>query len=408
MRQSRNVMRRGFSLVAALWIIIALTGLVLSLGYSVRLEALASANRAAILQAEAAERGAEQYLLMAVDSELYSFGSMKNFSFEARKIGDCYVWFINAVPGSNTLTYGPIDEGGKFNLNILSASNNNMTDTRRYDMLMALPGMADEQASSIMDWLDLNGTPYGSGGAEDEYYTTLNPPYHTKNADFEALDELLLVKGFSVDTLYGADKNRNGIIDGNENAGSNDGTNGLGLAPYVTAYGVAQTYSSSSGGGGGLPPTTTRITTYRVNLNTAPYEVLRALFSITGNTQTAESVAKDLVSYRENLTTSDASEITRWLQNYNRALYSSVAPYVNSASSTSSEGKTPSLVFSADILAVTRDGRAFKRYRVVAQGSSTQTNVTKIIFRQDITAAGWPLDTDIRARLKRGEELNAN
>ena len=47
-----------------------------------------------------------------------------------------------------------------------------------------------------------------------------------------------------------------------------------------------------------------------------------------------------------------------------------------------------SKVFSADIVAVSQDGRAFKRVRIVIDGTNTPA---KIIYRRDLTSAGWPL-----------------
>lgn len=394
--QDKRTHPRALALVASMWIILALTGLVLSMAYSVRLEALASANRSAAAQAEAAARGAEQYLLAAVDQELYDFGAMKDLTFEARQIGNCYVWFINSVPGSNTFSFDPIDEGGKFNLNLISFTTfTGARDPRRmfYYMLTALPGVTDEQANSIIDWRDSDGTTYGSNGAESSYYTGLNPPYRAKNGDLESIEELLLVKGFDVSTLYGSDTNRNGTIDGNETAG-NDATHGLGLAPYITTYGVATQNAQQQGQASS--------TTFKINLNTASVEVLTALFSYNGDSQTAESVAKDVVSHRQNTTTSDPTEIVRWLQSSKGELYSQIQNYVNSSRINTTT--PPSVTYSADILAVTRDGRAFKRYRVVAQGSTIQNNVTKIILRQDITTTGWPLDPKIREDLRNGIE----
>lgn len=387
MKAGSQQFRRGISLVATMWILIVLTGLVLSMSYSVRLEAMASANRAAIAAAESAERGAEQYLIAAVDAELYSFGTMKDISFEARQIGDCYVWFINSVPGSNTLTFSPIDEGGKFNLNLIAmTAASGANKTTFHDMLAALPGMTDEQASCIIDWRDNDSTAYGGNGAEDTYYTGLSPSYKCKNGDFESLEELLLVKGFDVSTLWGSDTNRNGIIDEGETSG-NDDTHGLGLAPYITTFGVATANARQPNG-------TRPTATIKINLNSAPMEVLKAIFAAGSDQSTAEANAKDVVAHRQNTTTSDMNNIRDWLRQSKPQLFNRVQQYVTGQS----------LVYSADILAVTRDGRAFRRFRVVAQGSATATNVTKIVFRQDITAAGWPLDPQIREDLRRGIE----
>jgi type II secretory pathway component PulK len=106
------------------------------------------------------------------------------------------------------LRYGAEDESGKINLN---------TATR--DMLLALsPRMTEEIADAILDWRDGDSKP-GPAGAEDSYYLTLAPPYRCKNAPFESVEELLLVRGVDAMLLYGEDWNRNGMLDPAENDG---------------------------------------------------------------------------------------------------------------------------------------------------------------------------------------------
>jgi hypothetical protein len=80
-----------------------------------------------------------------------------------------------------------------------------------------------------------------AGGAQDDYYMSLVPPYRCKNNVPESLDELLLVKGVTRDLLYGADANRNGVQDTNEQPGTSSTTppsNGFdrGWSAYLTIH----------------------------------------------------------------------------------------------------------------------------------------------------------------------------
>jgi len=52
---------------------------------------------------------------------------------------------------------------------------------------------------ALVDWMDTNKTPYGSGGAEESAYA--DQPYRIKNAPLDTLPELLLVRGFDRDIL---------------------------------------------------------------------------------------------------------------------------------------------------------------------------------------------------------------
>jgi len=70
--------------------------------------------------------------------------------------------------------------------------------------MMTKFGMSDEQAAALMDWIDADDVPR-SGGAESEYYRALPAPYACKNAPLETLDELVLVRGFDRRQYMGDD-----------------------------------------------------------------------------------------------------------------------------------------------------------------------------------------------------------
>ena len=109
-------------------------------------------------------------------------------------------------------------------------------------ILMNLPGMTQDIADSILDWIDTDDQPR-EYGAETEYYSTLTPPYLPKNGPLSTLEELLLVKGVTPALLFGCDINRNGRIDVDESANVNlpgvdnsDGSMNQGWSPYLTLY----------------------------------------------------------------------------------------------------------------------------------------------------------------------------
>lgn len=83
--------------------------------------------------------------------------------------------------------------------------------TPQYDAMLrrlfSNSGVRDEKlvstiVDSIQDWRDTD-TLHRVSGAEDDYYLSLPSPYRAKNANFEAIDELLLVKGMTPEILYG-------------------------------------------------------------------------------------------------------------------------------------------------------------------------------------------------------------
>lgn len=116
--------------------------------------------------------------------------------------------------------YGLEDESTRLNLNALLAIDQLMPGSGK-TFLMALPGMTEDIADAIMDWLDADEEPRELG-AEIEYYSGLSPPYAPKNGPMETVEELLLVRGVTPAMLFGADANRNGQLDPHESGGSTD------------------------------------------------------------------------------------------------------------------------------------------------------------------------------------------
>ena len=109
----------------------------------------------------------------------------------------------------NSIVYGLSDEERYLNANSASA-----------EELGKLPGVSPEIVSAIQDWRDTDSqtTP---NGAENEYYASLKPPYLAKNGPFETIRELLMVRGINRELLFGEDANYNGLLDREEDDGSN-------------------------------------------------------------------------------------------------------------------------------------------------------------------------------------------
>lgn len=114
-------------------------------------------------------------------------------------------------PGTETTPrYGLEDESAKLNLNALLTLQTEESDQRT--RLMGVPGMTEEIADSILDWLDDDDEPR-EFGAEASYYSGMAPPYAPKNGPLTTLEELLLVRGVTPQHLFGFDVDRNGVVD---------------------------------------------------------------------------------------------------------------------------------------------------------------------------------------------------
>ncbi len=140
-----------------------------------------------------------------------------------------------------TFRFGVTPEAGKLNLNTASDEEIERLLT---PLLMELQvENAPELVAALLDWRD-EDEDVRPGGAENEYYTNLQPAYTTKNGRLDTLEELLEVKGWTAAMLYGEDTNRNGLLDANEDDAdasfpAYDNADGLlnrGIAPYVTVW----------------------------------------------------------------------------------------------------------------------------------------------------------------------------
>ncbi len=111
-------------------------------------------------------------------------------------------------------------------------------------LLMALPGMTEDVADAILDFIDADDEPR-EYGAEREYYTQLPIPYAPVNGPLQSIEQLLLVRGVTPSLLFGLDQNRNGVLEASEKtaaqqSGSSMGNSASTASSTLTADGAAQ------------------------------------------------------------------------------------------------------------------------------------------------------------------------
>ncbi len=259
--------RAGVILIVTLWVIIVMAGMVLALAQSMRIEAACSANYAAVQRASGVEQGAIQYVLACVDGLNGVVPSDSNTPCNGVIVGNGMFWIIRPnFDNDRQVAYGIVDEASKININ-----------TASQDMLMMLPRMMREDAAAIIDWRDSDES-ITLGGAESEFYMTMADPYQCKNAPFETVEELLLVRGMLPELIYGEDTNRNGVLDDNEDDADEseppdnaDGKLDRGLYDMVTVY-------SSEGSAAGTSGSAGTSVTQPVDVNSASPDSLRQAF----------------------------------------------------------------------------------------------------------------------------------
>ncbi len=267
--------QKGVALLMVLWVLTILMVIVFSFSFMTRTEMLSTAAFKGGLERKFIAEGAMERAIM----ELFYRNVYKNQTIE---LEGREVWQVDGTPytgqlGNGTYTVSIVDESGKVDIN--SAS-----DVLLKNLLLTI-GIPEEEADTIvdsmMDWKDPDDL-HRLHGAENDYYMSLQNPYKAKNARFDSLEELLLVKGVTSDILYGS-KDRKGIID------------------FLTVHTKKN----------------------RININAAPKEVLMAIPGMT------PELADGIISSRQTKETTGGTNVHGVLGEN----YSLFAPYITTGGS---------------------------------------------------------------------------
>ncbi len=440
----RHPHRLGTVLIITMWVVLVLAGLALVFANSMRVQAAVVANNQAGIQAECIAAGALEYIIanLMTSKEEGETASLEETTirYDAMKVGNGYFWVLRSnLENDRDYEFGLTHEAGKINLNTADAN-----------MLLALPGMTEELEASILDWHDAD-SEVTTNGAEDDYYLLLADPYNAKNANLETVEEILLIQGGTEELLYGEDTNLNGILEENENDGDDsdppddrDGQLDRGFYDYVTVYSAESNLDSE----GNARIDVNDITNSRTDLQTLMEETFGAdkattyMAAVSGDStdliyffylvNSAGMTLAEFNQIADHLSCYDAN--TPGLINVNVASkpvllclpgleetdvdaliayreanndLSSVAWVTQVLDQTKAEGIGPYITVhsyqcSADIVAISGDGRAFRRYQVVIDVSGTKPRIT---HWKSMTKFGWPLPETIVTALRKGQPL---
>ncbi len=200
--------RRGIALIMVLWVLAVLMVIVLSFSYMTRTESLAAISfKDGVEKKFLAEAGIEKAAMEIIYRRMHPNVQTNTEGVETWRV-DGTPYTVNAGGGHYTVSV--TDEAGKININTLTDASGILVKN-----LLMNGGVEETEADtivdSILDWKDPDDL-VRLNGAESDYYMSLPNPYKAKNANFDTLEELLLVKGMTPEILYGNGKKK-GIID---------------------------------------------------------------------------------------------------------------------------------------------------------------------------------------------------
>jgi len=449
---------RGAAYVISLLVTTVLASLVLVFAREMRVYTDSTANRVSALQARWVAYGA----LEAVRGDLANVilsgraPQLDQVVSTGQVIGDGVFWLIRPNSTDDTrLSYGLQGEGGKINLDAFGGID-----------VLEITGMDESLAACIIDWQDRNEriTP---GGAESAYYLSRPTPYNISNRALESVGELLYVKGMTTDLLFGEDANRNYILDPNENDGianppddNADGKLDRGFIDIFTIYSSDPGVSNS-----GMPKITLDIKQSQEELaklrsflaskvgEERAKQLAAASFNKTSSAGKNQTYTSVLEFYTETKATDSEFELVhdglKRLDNEDemeglidvyqaseqvlaalpgldigdaRALINArpkpdpgvSVPNLSWIIGVLGEEKAiaaaryltyRSCQFTADIVALSGDGRGFCRIRVVLDCSPVlvgEASLPEIRYVEDLSSYGWPMDESIREQLRTG------
>ncbi len=182
------------------------------------------------------------------------------------------------------------DECSKFDLNSLAVKDS-YSDLRKqqFKNLFIVLNIditseeLDDLTNSIIDWEE-PASEVSIVGAKDEYYQSLEPPYHCKNGPMDSIEEIMLVKGMKKEYFFGTE-------------------NYEGIRNFITVCPMNNT--SSSG---------------KININTASETVLKSISDrfnedVVNNIVACRPFKSNNFSCARGLDLTDSTPETTWIKN---------------------------------------------------------------------------------------------
>jgi general secretion pathway protein K len=246
----RDASERGIALLVVIWVLTILMVIVFSFSFMTRTESQSTlAYKEGMERRFLAEAGIERGIMEVSYANLFRNQQVILEGKETwRTDGSLYKGELASGNYHVRIT----DESGKIDINALTDASGIIVKN-----LLMNAGVkeadADTIVDSILDWKDPDDL-HRLNGAEDDYYSSLPTPYLAKDANFDTVEELILVKGVTPEILYGTES-------------------GKGIIEFLTVNGKSP----------------------RINVLAAPLEVLVAIPGIT------PEVADDIISKRESI-----------------------------------------------------------------------------------------------------------
>lgn len=271
-RLHRLLGRRGVVLLTALWLVSLIGILVLSLVHRIRLNMTLHEFRRDELHARTllASGWARALAAIRADGDFDVDHGGESWSAAPSMIEEDLIPNELRAQSAAAVRWRAVDEGAKVNLNTAALE--------VIENVLAAYYISDVEpkalAGYLKDWTDADD----EGGAESEHYAAFSPAISPRNAPATSIEEFAAVRGVSEWLFEGEDANGNDELDANEDDGAR-------RPPFDNADDELQP---------GLRDLFTIWGDGTLNVNTAPIEILSAVFGTIVDSSKATEYANEI------------------------------------------------------------------------------------------------------------------
>lgn len=187
--------QRGVAILTVLLMVALATITVVSMSTRQRLDIRRAVNQTALQQARALALGGEKFAAANLMRD-----KKDPLTAKIDSLDEDWAQSLPPLPVDQSTIKGCVfDMQARFNLNNLVTADGKIYPDQlaQLQRLLSALNISAAKASAIADWLDSDSEPLGEDGAEESYYSGLEPPYRPANRQVASVSELKMVKGFS-------------------------------------------------------------------------------------------------------------------------------------------------------------------------------------------------------------------
>lgn len=263
---ARPPAREGAALIVALWVLLLLTLIIATFTYDMRIESEVTVYARNRYKAQYLAQAGMEWARAMLAKKVTAPAEGEALNVEDGDDEQMVIAALNISKGVPVSGLRKELGEGFFEISLLPEEgrrNVNKLDDRDWEEILDQANVPEEDWPELIDcfndWVD-EGDEHRLNGAESDDSFYKDRGYECKNAPLDTVDELLLIKGFTEDIVYGRP------------ARSKDEKPLLGIAQWLTTYGEG-----------------------KVNVNTANREVLLTVPDLD------ESVADEILELRPGL-----------------------------------------------------------------------------------------------------------